>query len=148
MFSNAKPSEQVALLAAISPVQQAAGTVNSGWISTAKASRLLFLIATGVLGASATVDAKLQQATDSSGTGAKDITGKSITQIVKATGDNKQVEINLLDDELDVNGGFNYVQLSITVGTASSFVGALALGFNLSDLPASASNAASVVQIV
>jgi hypothetical protein len=35
------------------------------------------VIKTGVLGASATVDAKLQQATDSSGTGVKDITGKA-----------------------------------------------------------------------
>jgi hypothetical protein len=39
----------------------------------------------GVLGASATVDAKLQQATDNSGTGVKDVTGKAITQLVKAT---------------------------------------------------------------
>ena len=52
----------------------------------AKFAEIMALIQTGVLGAAATLDAKLQQATDAAGTGAKDITGKAIVQIVKATG--------------------------------------------------------------
>lgn len=148
MFPNAKASEQVAVLAVISPSSQAAGAATSGWISAANFNKFLALIQTGVLGASATVDAKFQQATDSSGTSAKDITGAAITQIVKASGDNVQAEINLDAQQLDVSNGFSYVQLSVTVGTAASLTAAAVLGFVPRFAPASASNATSVVQVV
>lgn len=148
MFPNAKLSEVSALLGGIDPVSQAAGTVTSGWVSLANFDRLMAVVKTGVLGTSATVDAKLQQATDSSGTGAKDITGKAITQIVKASGDNKQVEINLLENELDVNGAFCYMRLSVTVGTAASLISADLWGGVPRYADASVYNAASVVQIV
>jgi hypothetical protein len=147
MLANAKISEQLALLATIDPVSQGAGTVNTGWVSIAQPERLMALIQTGVLGASATVDAKLQQATDSSGTSAKDVTGKAITQIVKASGDNKQAIINCRAEELDTNGGFAYVRLSITVGTAASLVSAQLWGGFMANLPANAYNQAGVVQI-
>ena len=101
-----------------------------------------------MLGASATLDAKLQQASDSGGTGVKDITGKAITQLVKASNDNNEAMINLRSDELDVNGGFCYFRLSVTVGTAASLYSAIVLGFTARDYPASALNDASVVQIV
>lgn len=145
---NVKMSEQLALLASIDPASQAAGTVATGWISAANFERFLATLQTGVLGASATVDAKLQQAKDSSGTGAKDITGKAITQIVKASGDNKQVEIDLRSDELDVNNGFSYFALSITVGTAASLIAAKVQGGMAKNDPASALNATTVAQIV
>ncbi|HMW65220.1 MAG TPA: hypothetical protein PKE11_15385, partial [Accumulibacter sp.] len=79
--------------------------------------------------AAATVDAKIQQATDVSGTGAKDLSpGKSITQIVKATGDNKQALLDFRAQDLDAANGFNYVRVSLTVGAAASIVGALLYG--------------------
>lgn len=148
MLTNAKVSEQLAVLGTIDPVSQAAGTVTTGWISAANFERFMALIQTGTLGASATVDAKLQQASDSSGTGAKDVSGKAITQIVKASGDNKQVEINLRGDELDMNNGFSYFRLSLTVGTAASLVSAAVFGGVARNLPASALNQAGVVQTV
>ena len=148
MYANSRLSEQLAKLGTIDPVSQAAGTVTSGWISAADFERFVATIQTGVLGASATVDAKLQQATTSSGTGAKDVTGKAITQIVKASGDNKQVDINLRAEELDTNGGFNYFRLSVTVGTATSLISAMIQGGVPRHFPASALNAASVVQLV
>lgn len=148
MLTNAKVSEQLAVLATIDPVSQAAGTVTTGWIAAANFERFMALIQTGTLGASATVDAKLQQATDSSGTSAKDVTGKAITQIVKASGDNKQVEINLRADELDMNNSFSYFRLSLTVGTAASLVSAAVFGGVARNLPASALNQTGVVQTV
>lgn len=148
MFTNAKPSELIAVLDSIDPVSQAAGTVTTGWIKADKFFTYLSLINTGTLGTSATVDAKLQQATDSSGTSAKDISGKSITQVVKASGDNKQVEINLRGSELDTNGGFSYFRLSVTVGTAASLIAANVLGVNARFAPASDSNNSDVAQVV
>lgn len=148
MFPNARATELVAILDSIDPVSQGAGTVTTGWLSAATAHRFLAVIATGALGASATVDAKLQQAKDSSGTSAKDITGKAITQIVKATGDNKQAAINLRPEELDVNGGFAFFRLSLTVGTAASQVQAHVLGIVPRNAPASANNNADVAELV
>lgn len=148
MLANARISEQLALLATIDPVSQAAGTVTTGWVNVSQPERLMALIQTGVLGASATVDAKLQQATDNNGTGVKDVTGKAITQIVKASGDNKQAIINCRAEELDTNGGFAYVRLSITVGTAASLVSASLYGGYMANLPANAYNQAGVAQIV
>lgn len=148
MIPNVKASEQAAILGVIAPSSQAAGTLTSGWVSAAKFNKLLAVIATGVLGAAATVDAKFQQATDGAGTGAKDVTGAAIAQIVKATGDNTQAEINLDPQQLDVANGFGYVQLSVTVGTAASLTAALLMGFTPRYAPASDFNATSVKQIV
>jgi hypothetical protein len=146
-FTNAKVSEALAVLATFDPISQAAATVTTGWVSMADVDRLLAVLQTGVLGASATVDAKLQQAKDSGGTGAKDITGKAITQIVKASGDNKQALINLNEKDLDVTGGFFYVRLSITVGVAASQIAASLFGVTSLE-PANAFNQAAVVQVV
>ncbi len=146
MNPNVKPSEQVSVLAVLNPVSQGAATVTSGWISMADLDSVMALIQTGVLGAAATVDAKLQQATDGAGAGAKDITGKAITQLVKATNDNDQVAINCRSEELDVNGGFTHVQLSVTVGVAASLLSAVVLGFNARYQPKA--HIASVVEVV
>lgn len=148
MNPNVKFQERNAIAATLDPASQAAGTYTTGWISMANYHSLTALIQTGVLGASATVDAKLQQATSSGGAGVKDVSGKAITQIVKASGDNKQVTIDLRDTELDVAGGFAFVRLSLTVGTAASIVSAVVFGNNPLYVPASAFNQAGVVQQV
>ena len=148
MFPNAKGSELLAILATIDPASQAAGSVSTGWISVANHHGLLAVIQTGVLGTGATVDAKVQQALDATGTSAKDITGKAITQIVKASGDNKQVLINARPEELDTVNGFGFVRLSVTVGVAASIVAAQVLGVNPRVLPADSANQASVIQVI
>lgn len=148
MFPNAKGSELLSVLATIDPAAQAAGTITTGWIAVANHHGLLALIQTGVLGTSATVDAKLQQAADSTGTSAKDITGKAITQIVKASGDNKQALINVRPEDLDTVNGFGFVRLSVTVGVAASQTAAQVLGINGRELPAGTANQAAVVQVV
>lgn len=146
MNPNIKFSEKVAIMATMDPASVAASTVVSTWVPMTNLHSIVALIQTGVLGASATLDAKLRQATDSSGTGAKDITGKAIVQIVKATGDNKQATIECRDTDLDSNNAFAYVALSVTVGTAASIFGASILGANPIFVPASAFNQAGVVQ--
>ena len=136
-FINVRPSDRAPVIGRIAPISQGAGTVTTGWFSMADFATALATLQVGVLGASATVDAKLQQATDSSGTGAKDITAKAITQLTKAgSDDNKEVQINLRSEELDVANGFDYARLSVTVGTAASLVSAVVLGFDARYAPA------------
>jgi hypothetical protein len=148
MTPNAKPSEHLSVLATYDAASVAASTVLTAYVSVKNHLALMAIISTGVLGASATIDAKLRQAQDNSGTGVKDITGKSITQIVKASGDNKQAIINLKGSDLDVEGGFSFVCLSITVGTAASIVGATLLGAFPRYEDGAAFNQAAVVQVV
>lgn len=148
MFPNAKATEQVALLGQISPSSQAVGTLTSGWVSAAAFQKFLALIQAGVLGAAGTLDAKIQQATDGSGTNAKDVTGTAMTQIVVATGNNTQAEINLDAQQLDVANGFGFIQLVMTVGGAASQTSAALFGFVPRFAPASDANASTVKQIV
>ena len=148
MYPNSKASEMLAVLATIDPATQAAGAVSTGWVSVANHLGFLALVQTGVLGTSATVDAKLQQALDSSGTGAKDISGKAVTQIVKATGDNKQALVNVKPEELDTVNGFGFVRVTVTVGVAASITSAQLLGVNPRYAPADVGNQAAVVQVI
>ena len=148
MYPNAKGSEELSILATIDPASQAAGTVSSGWVSVANFHALMAVVETGILGASATLDAKVQQAQDNVGTGAKDVTGKAILQIVKATGDNKQAFINLKPEDLDNTNGFAYVRLSLTIGVAASIVAGKVVGMNPRYATADIFNQAAVVQVI
>ena len=148
MYPNSKASEMLAVLATIDPATQAAGAVSTGWVSVANYLGFLAQVQTGVLGTSATVDAKLQQALDSAGTGAKDISGKAITQIVKATGDNKQALVNVKPEELDTVNGFGFVRVTVTVGVAASITSAQLLGVNPRYAPSDVGNQAAVIQVI
>lgn len=106
MFPNAKGSEELSILPTIDPVSQGAGTVTTGWVALSNFHALLATVETGVIGASGTLDAKLQQAQDNVGTGAKDVATKTIAQILKATGDNKQAFITMKPEDLDNINGF------------------------------------------
>jgi len=146
---NALPSEQVAVLGGIDPDAYAASTVVSDYVSLAEFERLMAVLEIGDIVSTGTVDAKLRQATDASGTGVKDITGKSCTQLTQAGSDsNKQVVFNMRADELDVANGFTHVALSVTFGTAGCDASALLLGFNPKNYPASDNDISSVDEIV
>ena len=149
MWPSLKPSQRVAVAAAIAP-QSSAAALNSGWISMAVFHRLMAVIATGALGAAATIDAKFQQATDANGTNAKDVPNVAIAQVTKAgtDGSNTQQILQLKGSELDINNGFSFVQLVVTPGVAASQVTATVLGFDPHYAPASDYNATSVTQVV
>lgn len=136
-FPSIRPSDRFPLLAKLDPVSQAAATVTTDWVSLADFNAIMAMLMVGALGASATVDAKLQQATDGTGTGAKDVTGKAITQLTQAgTDSNKQVMINCRAEELDVDGGFTHVRLSVTVATAACLIAAGIFGVDARYAPA------------
>jgi hypothetical protein len=124
------PSDRFSLLAVIDPDANAAGTLDTGWIDVALYESFLAIILAGDLGTNATLDVKLRQAKDSSGTDAKDITGKAITQMTQAGTNmsNKQTMINLESEDLD--NGFSYISLRAVGATATSDFAALLIGLN------------------
>lgn len=147
--ANILPSHRAAIVGAIDPDAYAAGAVSSGWIKAADFHDYMAAVMVGAMAATSTVDAKLEQATDGSGTGVKDIAGKAITQLTAAgTDDDKQAIINLRQEELDINNGFTHFRLTMTVAVAASDAGALVLGMEPRYGPASDNDAASVDEIV
>lgn len=147
MNPNIKPSNEAVLIEKLDPVSQGAGTVTTGWVSLADFDAIQAILQVGVLGAAATVDAKLEQATSSGGAGAKNIAGKAITQLTKAgTDDNKQVILNCRSDELDVANNFTHVRLSVTVAVAASLISAVVLGHSARYQPAA--DAATVDEVI
>lgn len=151
MEANQLPSEVAALLGTIDPDAYAASTVVSDYCDMGKFESLMIILAVGDIGAAGTYDAVVQQATDSSGTGAKNLTvSKAITQLTQAgTDSNKQVIINVRAEDLDMANDFDHVAVSVTtVGAAATDHGAVVLGMNPRYAPASDNNLASVDEIV
>lgn len=146
MSSDALLSERLAVVATIDPQDITTSAVTSDWSEASLFERHMGIAMVGaILG---TIDVKLQQATDSSGTGAKDITGKTATQLA-GTDDNKQVIINLRNDELDVENEFSFVALVIDGGAGGANLAAgLLLGGNAKHSPASDNDLASVDEIL
>lgn len=141
-------AEATPLLGVIDPDAYSAGTVTTGWVAMKDVQSIGAIVAVGTMASGSTVDAKLEQATDSSGTGAKDVTGKAITQLTQAGSDSdKQAIINCTQEELDLANEFDHVRLSITVATAASDAAGFIFGKGLRYGPASESNLASVDEI-
>lgn len=149
MFPNALASEQVAVVGVIDPDAYTAATYTSGWVAMKDFESIMAVVMVGTLGSSATIDAKLEQATTSGGAGAKDITSKAITQLTQAgTDDDKQAIINCRREELDLDNDFDYVRLSLTVGTATSDCGGFVLGVVPRRGPAQDNDLSTVDEIV
>ena len=118
------------IVASIPPQSAAAGTYTSGWVSMATLGKIYAVLNIGAITGSGTVNAKLEQATDSAGTGAKDVTGAAITAIVGSASSNAQVTIEVRPAQLDVVNNFNHVRLSVTTAVAASILGAVVHGTN------------------
>lgn len=142
---NSLPSERFAVAAVVAPGALTTGAKSSGVIDASKYGRLCAIISTGTLGASATLDGKWQECDDSSGTNPVDIANGSITQVVKASGDNKQIVHNLHTDM--ITEGKRYVKYVATVGTATSDAAVIILGVDPRHQPATDLDPASVVQV-
>ncbi len=159
-MTNTLPSEDVAILATIDPDAYAHGAQNSDWADLGLFDQLMAVLLLGAVpDTTSSIDFKLQQATSSGGAGAKDITGKAITQITSgspAVGD-KQAIINLRADELDIDNSFRFVRAVATTADTNSPAdspantidyGAVLLGFGARYGPANDSDLASVAEIV
>ncbi|MGE0724809.1 MAG: hypothetical protein AB7O45_10560 [Alphaproteobacteria bacterium] len=148
MHPNMKPSEQVALVGAVDPDNYSANPYSTPWVDMSKFDRALAVVMVGTMESSSTVNAKIEQATTDGGT-PKDVTGKAIAALTQAgTDSDKQAVINLKADDLDVDNGYRFARLTVTVAAAASDMAALMLGFNPRHAPASDHDAATVDEIV
>lgn len=150
---NILPSNRAAFAGVIDPDAYAPAAISTGWVSMVTFKNIMAVVMAGDFGTAGTINAKLEQAQDSGGTGVKDITGKAITALTQAGSDsNKQAIINCRDDELDINNDFTHVRLTVTVGdttspvTATSDMAAFIIGMDPKFGPAD--DLASVDEVV
>ena len=151
MNMNLKPSHLAAIVGVYDPDANTAGgtTFPATYVDMADFGSLMAIIMAGDLGSSATINAKLVQATSAAGAGSKDIPGKAITALTAGgTDSNKQAVINLHEAELDVAGGFRFVACTITVGVSTSDSAGLLIGMHPKKNIASEYDIAAVKQIV
>lgn len=142
---NALFSERAALVATIDPGSQSTGEHTSAAVAVRDFHRLAFILLTGTLGTSATVDAKLQQSPNGS-SGWTDIPDKALTQLTEAgSGSNVQAILECRADELDE--GNTHVRALVTVGTAASHLALAAFGIDPRFEPAEAAALASLVEV-
>lgn len=149
MNQQAKVTEVLAVAGIIDPDAYAASTVTTGWVAAKNFLRLAALVSVGDMVATATVNAKLEQATSAAGAGAKDVTGKAITALTQAgVDDNKQAWINLLPAELDVKNNFAFVRLSMTIAVAGSDAAGVLFGFMPARGPATDVDLTAVDEVI
>lgn len=110
-------SKSFAVAAQISPQSITGATVTSGWVALGSSYRIAALILCGAL--AGTVDWKIEQAQDGSGTGAKTLLAG--TQFA-ATDDDKNKQIDCDVTAVDTENGFGFVRLSITASAAACLV--------------------------
>jgi len=116
MSCTSRVSERMYPLAYEHCDSQLVGTHNSAYVSLQNYHRAWLVLNVGDMGVGATLNAGLQQATDTSGTGVKAITGKTIAQLTQAGGDGDDlVCIELQTEELDVDRGFEHVRFQVVI---------------------------------
>lgn len=142
-MENSLLSERLAVLGVLDSLVSNNGTRSTGWIDMSLCERLIGIFSLGAT--DTTVDLFVEQATDSSGTGAATL--KSATQR-SATDDNSQVLINVRESEL--TQGNRYVRFRATVGNGSTgaSIAAVILGGDVHYGQPKGQNLASVLQVL
>ena len=141
--------EKVGVVGVIDPDAYAAATTTSGWVKADAFLRYIAIIAAGDIATNGTLDAKIEQATSAAGAGAKDVTSLAITQLTEAGPDsNKQVVIDIDPCDLDIANNFTHFRLSVTGAVAAADWGAVILGVEPVNGPATGFDAATVDEVV
>ena len=139
-------SEVFDVLAALAPITAngAVGAHVTGYFSLADAHRAFGFLHLGTPAQGATIDVSMQQATDAFGTGAKALAGKAPTQLV-AGDSGGYVGIELQSEELDVTNGYEFAQVTVTVGTDTYTYSLVVFGGPLRYAPADVTDFIEVV---
>jgi hypothetical protein len=106
------------LLAVINAATVNSTPATSAWVDVAQYHELFGELVLGNMAAE-TIDFKIEQAQDGSGTGAKDL--KASTQLVAhaSNNDNKVLQISVDCARLDSGGGFRFARLRAVTGNTT-----------------------------
>lgn len=142
-------SEALAVAAdGIHSASQSTSEKLTGPIDLSKFRQVLFVIDSGTLGASGTLDFQVKGSSTAAGTYTA-ISGTAITQLVKATDDNKYAVVMVTAEKVQALGlGHAFIKGSLVPGTAAANAAVIVLGELTRFEPASDSDDPKVAQIV
>lgn len=130
MIGNRRPSEVLAVVSTIDPAATTTERLGD-WVDMGAWESAMFTLLIGDAAADSTVDFKLQQATDASGTGVKDLVLATQRAVHATANDGKVIIIECRAEELDMANSFRFVRPRIIGAAATGFLGAvLGQGFN------------------
>lgn len=110
--------ESYPLLAIIAAGTISSSPATSSWVDAAHYSELVAELVLGNM-ASETIDFKIEQATDASGSGAKDLVAATQLAAHASNNDSKVLQISALTTALDSANGFRYVRIRAVTGGAT-----------------------------
>jgi len=139
-------NEDLAVIATIDPDVYVASTENTDEIDMSIFDEMMFTVMTGTLGASATIDFKVQESATSGGS-FSDISGRAITQLTQAGSDSdKQAVLRVRKGHL--SEGKQFIRGVLTIAVATSDVGVIGHGRKSNYAPATDDDLVSVAEIV
>lgn len=100
---------------------------NGAWVSVANCPRFVAKLNVGLIAATGTLGFQVRQAQDAAGLNAKAFKVMAPTYI--DTDDNEDSWLDCRAEELDVDGGFDYVRIEVLAATAASLFSAELLGY-------------------
>lgn len=118
--------EQVELLDVIHPVSSST-EVQSAWVSVNGYREIVWELLIGLIASTGTLVMTVEQATSAAGAGAKAITeldgvGTFAITALADSDDDVAISVTLLTEFLDRDGGFGFIQVSVTPATAASLL--------------------------
>jgi hypothetical protein len=142
-----RADQAVAVVACTDPDAYTTAAITDDIIDMSQFEQVMFVVMAGTLGSSATIDFQVYQSTASNMSSPVVISGAAITQLTEAgTDSDKQAVVVVKQPDLTV--GYRYIRGTLTVGTATSDAGMLALGMYPTYGPASDYDLTSVDEIV
>ena len=146
MTYTARFSENFELLANITPetANGAVGEHNTGYVSLEEYHRAIIMLTGGTPGGASTIDIDIEEATTAGGIGAQNLAGKSITTLVAADA-GETIYIEVRTEELDVDGGYSFINAEVDVGVDTYVYDLKIFGFVPRHAPASVTNIAEIV---
>lgn len=143
MITNEWFHEANAVASVIEAQSVTAGTATTTvFVDMSKFQRVAFVLNLGAT--DGLVDMVLQEETDSSGSGAANLTGKAITQLTGGD-DDSQAIVEVASEEL--TDDFTHVGCLLTIA-GTSLVAVIGYGFDAFSEPASDNDLSSVAEIV
>lgn len=147
MSSPSLPSERIAVVATVDPIDGNGTTIKSDAVDMSKFHEAMFVLMTGVLNASGTITSiAIQESADTTDGNFAAMSPAKTATALDGSDDAKQVVINVRSDEL--SAGKRYVRLVATVSAHSQLVAAIGLGVRPRYAPASDHDLASVSEII
>ncbi len=144
-----RADQAVAVVACSDPDAYTTSDITDDIIDMANFEQVMFVVMAGTLGSSATVDFQVYQGNTNALGSPKVISGAAITQLTQAgTDSDKQAVVVVKQADLDVANGFRWIRGTLTVGTATSDAGMLALGLYPTFGPATDYDLTSVDEVV